>query len=264
MFCRSCGTMIPDDSNFCPKCGIKVVVPKQDSPRPVVQRTSYARSRTNAQAVNRAEQSHKVDGQLFREIAMLVGGLVVVWIGYATWIGSTLSQYFSTKSSTYQAEFGQSAPDAIQWVMGIGGFLINVAGAICLYIAVCPIAQRFGAWRKQNKIIGAILAVVICLIVFVCFSLKTSVTGSFGVWDYMIMAAIFGGMWRGGKQSDEPREEGSVNVTHCKDGRRRRVFLVAGTVFSIMVVGDWSGALLHTVRTRIATRQNSMMNIPKE
>ena len=172
MFCRSCGTMIPDDSNFCPKCGIKVVVPKQDSPRPVVQRTSYARSHQNIQADKRAAQSHKIDGQLFREIAILVGGLVVVWIGYAMWVGSTLSRYFSTKTSAYQAEFGQSAPDTIQWMMGIGGFLINVAGAICLYVAVCALAQRFGVWRRQNKVAGTVFAVIICLVVLFCFSLR--------------------------------------------------------------------------------------------
>ena len=214
MFCRSCGTMIPEDSNFCPKCGVKVVMPKQDSPRQAVQKTSYAHTHQNVQAVKRVEQSHKVDGRLFREIAMLVGGLVVVWIGYATWIGSTVGRYLSTKTSNYRLEFGRSAPDAMQWVMGIGGFIINVVGAICLYVAVCALAQRFGAWRRQNKVVGTIFAVIVCLVVLVCFSLKTSATGQFGLWDYLIMAAILGGMWKG------KNKEGGVNETGNSDASK--------------------------------------------
>lgn len=203
MFCRSCGTMIPDNSNFCPKCGIKVALPRQ-----AVQRTSYVHSHPNIQAVKRAEQNHKVDGRLLREIAMLVGGLVVIWIGYAMCIGSTLSRYFSVKTSVYQAEFGRSAPEAMQWTIGIGGFLINVAGSIGLYVAVCALAQRFGTWRRQNKVVGTIFALIICLVVLVCFSLKTSATGQFGLWDYLIMAAIFGGMWKGERQNGEQPKDG--------------------------------------------------------
>ena len=119
------------------------------------------------------------------------------------WTGSTVNAYLGVKGSDYYAAFGQNAPDASQWAAGIFGAIINIVGAICLYIAVCPLAQRFGAWRKQNKVIGTILAVVICLAVFVCFSLKSAATGQFGVWDYLIMAAVFGGMWKGAKKKHE-------------------------------------------------------------
>ena len=235
MFCRKCGVSIPDDSNFCPKCGTKVFVQKSNTIISPMIRPS------KTQSTGSIESHHNGDGHLLRYVAMLVGGLVTAEIGYAMWIGSTVHAYLGTKASDYYAAFGQNTPDVSQWAAGIFGAIINIAGAICLYIAVCPLARRFGAWRKQNKVIGTILAVVICLAVFVCFSLKTSATGSFGVLDYLIIVAIFGGMWRGGKQSDETREAGAANVTHafwfCKDNSRRGVFLVAGVIFSIIVVG---------------------------
>ena len=191
MFCRKCGILIPDDSCFCPKCGTRVVTQKQG-----------AMSFQKTQTPKCIESCNNGDGNLLRDIALLIGGLVAAWIGYAMWIGSTISVYLSTKSMDYHAMFRQNAPNVAQWMVGVCGSLVNIAGAICIYMAICPLSQRFSVWRRQNKLIGTILAIVICLVVFVALALKTSATGSFGIWDYLIMAAIFGGMWQGGRQTN--------------------------------------------------------------
>lgn len=234
MFCRNCGVEIPDDSHFCPKCGTRVVGQKYGAS------SSTKIKPTKIQSGMRIESRRGRDGCLLRDVSMLVGGLVAVGIGYALWIGSTVNAYLSAKASVYYAAFGRNAPNASQWAAGIFGAIVNIVGAICLYIAVGPLAQRFGAWRRQNKVIGTILAAVICLAVLVCFSLKTAATGEFGVWDYLIMAAILGGIWMSGKQNTEQSKEELVAVKHasvsCKSYCLRKFLLVGCGALAFIVV----------------------------
>lgn len=210
MFCRKCGVSIPDDSCFCPKCGTRVATQKEE-----------LKSFPKTQTPKCIESCNNGDRKPLRDIVLLIGGLVAAWIGYAMWIGSTISVYFGTKSTDYYAMFRQDAPTIAQWMVGICGSLVNIVGAICIYMATCPLSQRFSVWRRQNKVIGTILAIVICLVVFVAFALKTSATGGFGIWDYLIMAAIFGGMWHGGRQSNTQHREDSVSSGSFNNGDAR-------------------------------------------
>lgn len=114
MFCRKCGANIPDDSQFCPKCGVTVVVPPVTSAPPSEDVVAGAPALKPGSSANAPSSPPPRSN---REVSRQNGSRVLFIVGFAAWLLWAVHDLW-----TYGL-FG-AAFDLRLWLLGIPLYLL--------------------------------------------------------------------------------------------------------------------------------------------
>lgn len=76
-YCSNCGTEVTEDMVFCPKCGAPIKGVKPETP------TEYGRERRERRRDEKAEKHEKQEHPF---IVPLIGGLILIFLGVASYL----------------------------------------------------------------------------------------------------------------------------------------------------------------------------------
>jgi uncharacterized membrane protein YvbJ len=83
-YCPKCGSKIEEEMSFCPKCGAPLKVQQAS----VEARTTYRREE-KAEKGEKNEKTEKREKREYGFLAPLIGGLVLIFIGVASYLEIT-------------------------------------------------------------------------------------------------------------------------------------------------------------------------------
>lgn len=196
MKCPECGYKAEADYRYCQRCGHSLSAVTQ-SPKP------NGNSRSEGTGFRRVWQriTFGLDKSIGGCIALIIAGVVICGIGYMMLSGSTLLQWSEMRTSEYVRLYRQTGLMPWQWCLAVIGIAINVTGIVVAYIAVKSCMDRIPSANRQDSGVAKAVAISLCVVVLVIASLLKSAIGDKGtplsIWDYLILYAVWRGIWRG-------------------------------------------------------------------
>jgi uncharacterized membrane protein YvbJ len=88
-YCPKCGNKVDENMTFCPRCGASLKVeatrPAANAAQPSYQRNEKNEKNEKHEKDNRGEKGEKHEKGEFGYIGWLIGGLVLIIIGFFAW-----------------------------------------------------------------------------------------------------------------------------------------------------------------------------------
>ena len=92
-YCPKCGNEVQENMAFCPRCGapLKLEAPPQPAPAPAPQRVEKAEKgeKGEKQEKHEPEKGEKREMNQFGFIGLVIGGLVLIILGFFAYLAST-------------------------------------------------------------------------------------------------------------------------------------------------------------------------------
>ena len=197
MKCPKCGYKAEADYRYCQRCGHPLSAVAQEVPKPSVNLCAEVTFKRRLwQRI-----TFGLDKSIGGCIALIVVGVVMCGIGYTILSWSTLLQWSEMRTSEYVRLFGQTDLTPGQWCLAGVGIAINVTGIVVAYIAIKSCMDRIPSANRQDSGLAKVVAILLCVVVFVIASLLKSAICDRGtplsIWDYLIICAVWRGIWRG-------------------------------------------------------------------
>lgn len=194
MKCPECGYKAEADYRYCQRCGHSLSAVAQP-PKP--------NDNSRAEGTGRRRLWQRITFGLDKSIggciALIVVGVVICGIGSILLSGSTLLQWSEMRTSEYVRLYRQTGLTPWQWCLAVIGIAINITGIVVAYIAIKSCMDRIPSANRQDSGVAKAVAILLCVVVFVIASLlKSAIVGTpFSIWDYLILYAVWRGIWRG-------------------------------------------------------------------
>lgn len=194
MKCPECGYKAEADYRYCQRCGHSLSAVAQP---PKTNDNSRAEGTGRRRLWQRI--TFGLDKSIGGCIALIVVGVVICGIGSILLSGSTLLQWSEMRTSEYVRLYRQTGLTPWQWCLAVIGIAINITGIVVAYIAIKSCMDRIPSANRQDSGVAKAVAILLCVVVFVIASLlKSAIVGTpFSIWDYLILYAVWRGIWRG-------------------------------------------------------------------
>ena len=95
-YCHKCGSEIKDENSFCPHCGANLKVAETKSSRPAEPYRSEKREKDEKnekgekqEKMEKGEQQEKYEKQQYGVIGPLVGGVIMIFVGFMFYLAVT-------------------------------------------------------------------------------------------------------------------------------------------------------------------------------
>ena len=95
-YCHKCGSEIKDENSFCPHCGANLKVAEPKSSRPAEPYRSEKREKDEKnekgekeEKMEKGEQQEKYEKQQYGVIGPLVGGIIMIFVGFMFYLAVT-------------------------------------------------------------------------------------------------------------------------------------------------------------------------------
>lgn len=197
MKCPVCGYMAETGYRFCQKCG--------HSFSTVVQTTSKANDGPVVTGTDNRRFWQRItfgmDKSVGGCIAMIVVGVIICSIGYAMLSGSTFLQWSGMRESQYIEIYGHAGLTSGQWCLAVVGVAVDLMGIVMAYVAIKSCLEKIKPANRQDSSIAKVVAIVLCIVAFMIAASWRSFVGDgkshMSIWDYLILCAVWRGIWRG-------------------------------------------------------------------
>lgn len=140
MFCRKCGTQIPDDAIFCPACGTET----HDSAENSAQTNNYTPEQNtyNSEAESEALASDMLASEALKYGIM---GVAFAQTGILSILGIIFSSIAQNKAAEYHRRTGRyGAKAGVGRGLGIGGLALGIFMTVFFALYFIIIAAALG------------------------------------------------------------------------------------------------------------------------
>ena len=260
MYCQFCGKPVGEDFSFCPSCGRRLPNKEHD------EQGIRDRVRCNETPLSREKMpiwQRLLGGRrpsIGISLLMIIAGLIICGIGYAFIGDSTIQQWSSMRDSEYAKVYGHVGMTSGQWIVAIVGAITNILGIVMAYIGIVALLDRVRPANRQNSVAAKIVAIVLCVAVFVAATFILTlldIKGPMSIWDFLILCAIWRAIWVGivgHKTPKVPTSHAGIAQLEPRSGSGKKglIGLCVCLVVLVVVITGWG---ISVYRTKQATRQ---------